>query len=442
MKKFFAVILCLACAAAHSSPARSFTLDDALEQALKSSPDAAAAQARVAEAEAVAMQADSTLYPRLEAALGYSQTDNPMTSFGAILNQGAFNNSINFNDPGRTDAFLAGVYLKYPVFTGGANAARRKAAEEIGGASKYEREAAYANLKAEVVRSFYAVIQASEMSDALGKTITSLEASSKEAAELEKAGKMLKSDRLNIEVQLMSMKEARLSIDHQLKLSKRRFAVVLGIEGTQDIEVLQNPKDAQKFKAPAEDAARPRPEITALQMRVNALESNVDAEFAGYLPSVNLYAGYQYEKGWVTGGDGNSWNAGVVMNVPIFDGMLTRGRVAEAKSKLTQARESLRGLELNLGLEAQRAKLGYELILSKEELTDKRYAQAAESLALSKERFAEGLLLPSDLIRAEANLAEASISKSIIKASKSVAVAEMRRAYGLEIFEGDSANEK
>lgn len=64
--------------------AKNWTLDEALNRALEANSDVSIAQASVDRAQAIAQQADSTLYPRISANLGYSQTDNPMMSFATF----------------------------------------------------------------------------------------------------------------------------------------------------------------------------------------------------------------------------------------------------------------------------------------------------------------------------------------------------------------------
>jgi outer membrane protein TolC len=53
----------------------------------------------------------------------------------------------------------------------------------------------------------------------------------------------------------------------------------------------------------------------------------------------------------------DSWVAGVSVELDVFDGFLTRGKVAEARANLDAAREELRRTELALQLEAKEAQL-------------------------------------------------------------------------------------
>ena len=72
--------------------------------------------------------AKSTDYPMVNVSSEYGQTNNPMYSFGNILNQGAFNNSINFNNPGRTDNLQVKAQINYRLYNGGRDQADQAAA--------------------------------------------------------------------------------------------------------------------------------------------------------------------------------------------------------------------------------------------------------------------------------------------------------------------------
>src|SRR5210317_602214 len=80
-----------------------WTARRAIEFARQNNPDSHLAVQRMLQAEAMVRKADVGFYPHLELFGSYSQTNNPMYSFGNIINQGKFAPDIDFNDPGRTD---------------------------------------------------------------------------------------------------------------------------------------------------------------------------------------------------------------------------------------------------------------------------------------------------------------------------------------------------
>jgi outer membrane protein TolC len=61
-------------------------------------------------------------------------------------------------------------------------------------------------------------------------------------------------------------------------------------------------------------------------------------------------------------------------------------------------------------------------------------SQAFEGAKLSRARFKEGVILPSDLISVENQLTEALVRRSIARTDSWIATADLRRAYGLMQF--------
>ena len=97
----------------------SWTPKAAVIFALKNSPDSRIAAQRINAASSRRAMAESSLRPRLNLSAGYDQTNNPMYSFGNILNQGSFDQTIDFNNPGRTDNLNLKAEMLYRFYNGG-----------------------------------------------------------------------------------------------------------------------------------------------------------------------------------------------------------------------------------------------------------------------------------------------------------------------------------
>ena len=90
--------------AAEPEPPAVWTLKEAVIFGLQNSTDSRIALQRIESARASQAEADALFrHPRVGLSAAYGQTNNPIYSFGNILNQGVFSNDIDFNAPGRTD---------------------------------------------------------------------------------------------------------------------------------------------------------------------------------------------------------------------------------------------------------------------------------------------------------------------------------------------------
>ena len=98
---------------------------------------------------------------------------------------------------------------------------------------------------------------------------------------------------------------------------------------------------AARPRRPSLDVSQ-RPELLAAQKVVAAAERQVRTAVGGHLPRVNAFASYDLDSADTRRFE-DSWVAGVSVELDVFDGFLTRGKVAEARANLDAAREELRG---------------------------------------------------------------------------------------------------
>ena len=143
-----------------------WTARSSVEYSLNNSPDSRVVQQRMEMARAAVDQARVGYYPHVDISAQYGQTNNPMYSFGNILNQGVFTPSIDFNDPGRTDDLNLRAGVEYRFYNGGRDQAAIEAAEAGLAGSQTDIEAVHSRLAFEVLRSFQSIVQAQEVLEA------------------------------------------------------------------------------------------------------------------------------------------------------------------------------------------------------------------------------------------------------------------------------------
>jgi len=409
-----------------------WTVVEAVHFALTNNPDARIARHRIEKAQAVIDQARAVFYPQLGVNVEYGQTNNPMYSFGNILNQGSFTNSIDFNDPGTTDDLRLAATLQYRLYNGGRDQAGVRAARAQQVAEEQQRTAILSGLAFEVVRSFYTIVQAGEIVAARESAITAISASLAVAKARYEAGDLLKTNLLDIEVQQSVAHEQRIVATHGLDLAKRAFLNLLGLT-TEDVQL----DLAQNFpqQIPENPDNSMRPEMESLNARISAAREHQKQAEGGYYPTADLIGNYQIDQGFVYDeNSGNSWMAGVRLNYTLYEGNRTSATVASSTAELTQAREMKRKMELAIGLEIEQAELSLQQAEERLQVTGKMVELARESARLSRERFREGVILSSNLMDAENRLTDAGVHSSIAKAAKAIAIADLRRATGLPQF--------
>jgi len=401
----------------------------AVRFALENNPDAQIALKRIESSAAAIKEANAAFYPHLGARAGYSRTNNPMYSFGNILNQGVFSNRIDFNDPGETDDLQFMLELTYRLYNGGKRRAGVDAAHARKQAAMLREKAVKNRLGFAVVKSFFSIVQAGDNVSARQAAVQAIDASIRAARARFEAGDLLKQELLNLEVQQSLASENLIQARHGLALSKQGFLNVLGLTGNQvAVNLDQTPLQA----VPERPGFKDRAEIKAMQFLIQARQAGVRQARSGYYPTADAFGSYQVDKGFeVDSGSGDSWAAGIRVNMTLFDGKQTDARVEQAGIALARTRDELRKMELAYALEIRQAVLNLDQMDKRCRVTEKMVVSARESARLFRERFKAGLVLSSELIDTENRLTEARVRHLLASAEYRIAVANLRRACGL-----------
>lgn len=424
----------LALAGTAGAQEQTWSLASAVTFALDQSPDSRIAAFRIRSAEATVRQAKSGWYPRVDLEASYMQTNTPMMSFGAILNQGVFDYGIDFNDPGQVDNLNLTGRLGYNLYAGGKKSAGRDAAEAGLRASEYDNESVRDQLAYEVVNAYFNIVKAREVVATTRSAVAAYEENLTVARLKYDAGTFLKTEVLNLEVQLAQTRENLLGFRHQQDLAERVFLNLLGLESDQGVILVENDATTEQLTVPTAVDPSARSDLLAMKARTEAAEAQVRLARSAQRPEVNAFGYYRLDKGWRLDGSGDSWMAGIAVNFNVFDGALTKGKVQEAQARSNEAQEGLRKMTLGVSLQIEQARLALTQARQRVDVTAKVIEQAEESAVLSRARFERGVILSSDLINVETQLTEARMRRAVALADERVAVAQLRRALGLSQF--------
>ncbi len=434
---FFALLLSpilsqtLAAGEKEAMPSR-WTAQEAVQFALQHNPDARAALERIHAADADIRSAKAAFYPQLGVSAEYSRTNNPMYSFGNILNQGMFSNTIDFNKPGITDTLQTKATVQYRLYNGGHDQAALDAAGQRSQATQHEQSAIRSRLGFEVVRVFYTIVQGEETVRARKAAVEAISSSLAVAQARFQEGSLLKEDLLNLEVQQAKAQEQLIQAQHGLSLAQQGFLHLLGIPRG---EARLDTSASQVQDVPVERDIHNRPELASMAAMVKAQEAAVRQARAGNYPSADAFGSYQIDKGLeLEDGSGNSWTTGLRLNYTLFNGQQTAAATDRAKAQLAEAKEQQRKMELGFNLEFEQASLALNQEIERLKVTLKMVESALESARLARIRFKEGVLLSSELINTENRLTDAHISHALASASRKIAVADLRRSVGLAQF--------
>ena len=409
----------------------SWTLESTIAYALENNPDIQIASESIEAAASKIDQAKAAFRPMVNLESTYTRTNIPLYAFGSILNQGVFDFGLDFNNPGEIDNLNVTGSVMYSLYQGGVRNANLEAAKSAHLASEYQMQATDQQVKFSVIQAWNQIIQAKDHVKSQESNLNAFTKSLDLARRQFEAGKFLKIEVLNLEVQVARAKEGLVNAQHSLELARE---ALLNLLGTDDSTILDNidpqaPEQNQPID-PSTLTPQDRAEVLAMRQQVAAAERNLDAVESGNSPQVNAFANYQYNHGFEYDGSGDHWMAGVALNYNIYGGGLTENRIREAKAMLRKARSGLRKLELAIELDKRSAAIGYSNAIEAAEVTSKMVQTAEESAKLSRNRFESGVILSSELIDVENRLTEARMHRAFAITQVATAEANLKRAYG------------
>jgi outer membrane protein TolC len=408
-----------------------WTLERALAEGLARNPDSRLAQQRIVVARAELDQANASFWPRLQFQSSYSRTDNPMQVFGSILNQHAYSSTLDFNDVPDTDDLNVKGLLTVPLYAGGKNQAARQAAKANTRAAQLENEAVRNSLAFEITRAFHNILKAREFLRAAEAAVHAFEQNVAVARKRLAAGSILKSDLLNIEVQLGQAREDLIQARNAGTLGERALRDLIGLEDGE----FTIADTAPSVSAPDSGDFSGRSELEAARYRERAAQEQLKSVQSGYLPRVSAFGSLDYDYGWKFNNGGGSYTGGALLQWDLWDGQLTRAKAKEAQASLEIAREQERKLRLTLDLEVTQARLALSAARERLLVTEQAVAQAVESAELTRSRFEEGMALSTQVIDTETALIAARVRRAEAEANQRIAIAALRKALGLPQLE-------
>jgi outer membrane protein len=425
-----AVSLCVVPAIRAEDAPRALTLKEAVQTALEKSPDLATAQFRIKAARAAYDQTSAAFWPQLRLSASYAGSDNPVQAFMMTLNQRALNMATaDFNHPGATDNLNGKIIARYNLYNGGQDEANRQASKLGTEALEKNRDAIRNDLVFEVTRAWYTVDKARQFITTANTAVTSMEANLNTASNRFSQGSALKTDVLDAQVRLAAARENAVLATNALALSEVFFRNVIGVGENENVTAApQTFTNASTLRDPYASANK-RPELAAAEKTVAVAEQQLRAARGGYRPRVNAFASYDVDSGNATTWE-RSWLAGVNVEMDVFDGFLSRGKVAEARANLEAAREQFRKLQLAIQLEVKQAQLNLADARARLETTGASIAQAEESLQLTKHRYAAGLALFTQVLDAETAVTMARQRRIAAAVDSQIAAAALEKALG------------
>jgi outer membrane protein TolC len=193
--------------------------------------------------------------------------------------------------------------------------------------------------------------------------------------------------------------------------------------------------DSSTVEVAIEQARGARAERVALQRRIDAAVQQQGAAKAGHLPSIGVVAGIDYGRPnpkifpradrW-----DESWDVGVNVSWPLWDGGRTDADIAQTASAADAARRRLAEFDSVLAVEVRQRTLEIASGAAAVAAADDAVRAATEAERVVGERFRAGVTSPIDVLDAQFGLLQAQLERTRALANLRLAEARLSRALG------------
>ena len=334
------------------------------------------------------------------------------------------------------DVYNFNTTLGQPLFTGGRLSSNYRL-EQLGiDISKSNVEVFRRDVVLLVREGYFNILRAEKFVDVGTQAVKQFEAQLEVAQAFFDVGLVAKNDVLQADVRLANARQALVSAENNLALSKSSFNTLLRREINSPlsvVDILDYKPYPLTFEEALGEALLQRPEIRAAELSVGQAKEAVKIAQSEYWPTLRLVGNYGRSSDAIyLNGDlkEEGWTAAGLATFTIFDWGKTYYKVGESKVRVNQAENSKSQLVDSIVLEVKQAYL--EMLRSEKNVgvSETSIAQAEENLRMNEERYKYQVATATDVLDAVVLLAQARVNYVSALADFNIAKAALDRAMG------------
>ncbi|MCP4118505.1 MAG: TolC family protein [Desulfobacteraceae bacterium] len=433
MKNIYLVILGLMVVAAPVSvpakaPGVSFSVDEAVKEAILRSPDLKEAAETIAGEQEAMNTSRADLFTT--ATLNYSYTG---------LDKTPVQKTARGNVPaGHTNQYHWDLTLAQPLFTGFALTTRLDIAKLGVKDREIEREVETLDLAQDVKKACYNLLLTQKMLMVADGEVNSLTAHRDEARQFYKQGLIPPNDLLRSEVALADSIQAREKAGANVKSAMALLNTLMDADINRTVTI----KDIDAVPAPPFDleqlglhAVEKRPVIQGLKNNVDKTVLSEKLAKSSRYPAISLVGRYEQNGDGVEAADNdytNSHNSSLSLQAEwtFFDWGKTGSRMRKARHDKKALQEKIRGMENIIRLEVKNTLLNMAVARKNIKTAKQSLGQARENYRITNVQYAQQVATSSDVLDARSFLTRADTNYYQALYGYMASLADLDRALG------------
>jgi outer membrane protein TolC len=247
--------------------------------------------------------------------------------------------------------------------------------------------------------------------EAVRAQVDTAQALFQQASDMKQSGLVPGIDVLRAEVQLDTVRQRRTAAETDFEKAKLQLARIIGLPTGQAFTLADKIQPAPfpdiTLEQALDRAYKSRGDYQAALERVQAADANRRAIVGELLPSVRVTADYG-DIGLSPSDTHASYNVTGAVNIPIFQGGKTRGRLMEADAELRNRTNEAEDLKAGVYYEVRTAFLDLQAGREQLQVATRTRELAANQLTQARDRFAAGVTGNIEVVQAQESVALAS----------------------------------
>jgi TolC family type I secretion outer membrane protein len=418
-------------AASASYAAARLDLRDCIDKALTNHPALRSAQEGINAGKGRVTQAGSPYLPQVQASTGYAEN----RSLGGALGESttkSYTTTLSVNQ----------IIYDFGKTGGGLDAARSGVHSASSDADRVKQEVVL-NVK----QAYYALLQANKLLTVAQQTLDQTEGHLRQAEAFFRAGSKPRFDVTRAEVEMNTARLGLINAKNDVRLRIMALHNAMGIEPGGDIDIsdiLTQPAAVPSLDQIQREALDGRPEMQKAAADIQSAQSRVRAAESNNLPTLSANGSYNWAHGTtetilpvsapgigeLRGEIRNSWNAGVLLSMPLFEGGLTRGRIGEARASQRALEAQRDMLRQSILLEVNQAYADLESASARIGVMESSLKKAKENFELAEGRYQAGVGLSLEVTDAQVAAVKAETDHVQALYDYQLAAARLMKAMG------------
>jgi outer membrane protein len=338
-------------------------------------------------------------------------------------------------------ALHAGV--QQPIFTGFKLASNTRAAELLAKAADLDRINDESDLVLAITVAYWTLHQTTETNRYVDENVTRLEMYEKDTQNLLKAGLATRNDLLKIQVQSSNAKLTQIDAANDRQVAMMNLNNLIGQPLEAEVEPVSLPQiDSADVLGPVARTAELqmrawqfRPDLQAMQARIQASEATVRAAKGNWWPQIFFTGNYYYSRPnprymptldeWK-----DTWDFGVSIQLDVWNWGATSAQVEQARAGMMANQFIYEQMKENVSLEVTRYDLAKRRAKDKVNVAALAISQAEENARTTQDKYRSGLATSTDVLDASVALLQARTNYTGALVEFEVARARLVRASG------------